>query len=145
MPNILFTCAGRRTYLLKYFKNQLGSDGNIIGTDMQLSAPALTVADVKEQVPAVYADNYIDCILKICKRNSVDAIICLNDLELPILAANKERFEAIGITPIVSTSAVIDICFDKYLTAQYVESIGLNSPKTFVDLDDTKVALTKGD
>lgn len=39
--NILFTCAGRRTYLLKYFKEQLCNDGKVIGADMQLSAPAL--------------------------------------------------------------------------------------------------------
>ena len=41
--NILFTCAGRRTYLLKYFKEQLADDGLIAGTDMQLTAPALIV------------------------------------------------------------------------------------------------------
>jgi len=144
MPNILFTCAGRRTYLLKYFKKQLGDDGKVIGADMQLSAPALSAADVKEQVPAVYADDYIDCIIDICKRNKVDAIICLNDLELPILAAYKARFEAIGVLPIVSKQEVIDICFDKYLTAKYVESIGLKTPKTFTNLDEAKAALSAG-
>ena len=65
MPNILFTCAGRRTYLLKYFKEQLGDGGNIIGADMQLSAPALCAADIREQVPAVYADDYVDCVVDI--------------------------------------------------------------------------------
>ena len=42
--NILFTCVGRRTYLLKYFKEQLKGEGLIVGTDMQLSAPALSVS-----------------------------------------------------------------------------------------------------
>ncbi|MCM1140862.1 MAG: ATP-grasp domain-containing protein [Muribaculum sp.] len=145
MPNILFTCAGRRTYLLKYFKEQLGEDGKVIGADMQLSAPALSAADVKEQVPAVYAENYIDCIIDICKRNKVSAIICLNDLELPILAANKNRFDAIGVLPIVSRQEVIDICFDKYRTTQYVEGIGLKTPKTFVNADKAKEALSTGE
>ena len=84
--NILFTCAGRRTYLLKYFKEQLGADGIIVGTDMQLTAPALTAADVKEQVPAVYADDYIDRTLEICHKHKINAVISLNDLELPVLA-----------------------------------------------------------
>lgn len=145
MPNILFTCAGRRTYLLKYFKEQLGDDGKIIGADMQLSAPALSAADVKEQVPAVYADNYINCVIDICRRNSVDAIICLNDFELPILAANKARLEAIGVLPVVSGQEIIDICFDKYRTAKYVESIGLRTPITFINLDEAKVAISSGD
>lgn len=143
--NILFTCAGRRTYLLKYFKEQLGDEGKIAATDMQLTAPALTEADIKLQVPAVYADDYIDCTLKICKENDIDAVICLNDLELPILAANRGRFKEIGVTPIVSSPEVIDICFDKYGTAQYVESIGLNSPKTFINYKEAVAALNKGD
>ena len=43
--NILFTCAGRRTYLLKYFRENLSEGDKIIATDMQLSAPALQAAD----------------------------------------------------------------------------------------------------
>lgn len=144
MINILFTCAGRRTYLLKYFKEQLGDDGLIIGADMQLSAPALSAADIKEQVPAVYTGNYIDCVLDICRRRNVKAVISLNDLELPILATNRTRFEAEGVTLLVSRQEVIDICFDKYRTAQYIASIGLNTPLTFVSFDKAKEAIAEG-
>ncbi len=143
--NILFTCAGRRTYLLKYFKENLSDGDKVIATDMQLSAPALQVADVKLQVPAVYAPDYVEITLSICKEYAVDALISLNDLELPILADRKAEFEALGVKVIVSDSAVIDICFDKYKTAQWVESIGLNSPKTYVRLADAKEALAKGE
>lgn len=143
--NILFTCAGRRTYLLKYFREQLGGEGKIVATDMQLSAPALTAADVRIQVPAVYADDYIDRTIDICKQNKIDAIICLNDLELPILSENFERFEAIGAKPIVSPKEVIDLCFDKYRTAQYVKSIGLNTPKTYVNYNQAVEALKSGE
>ncbi|WP_165156788.1 ATP-grasp domain-containing protein [Parabacteroides sp. ZJ-118] len=142
--NILFTCAGRRTYLLKYFKEQLGDDGLIIGADMQLSAPALSAADIKEQVPTVYADNYIDCVLDICRRHDIRTVISLNDLELPILSANRGRFEKERVTLLVSRQEVIDICFDKYRTAEYVASIGLNTPLTFVNLDKAKEAITDG-
>ncbi len=143
--NILFTCAGRRTYLLKYFKENLSEGDKVFATDMQLSAPALQVADVKLQVPAVYAENYVDITLDICKENKIDALISLNDLELPILAENKARFEALGVKVIVSDPDVIDICFDKYKTAQWVESLGLKSPKTYVRLQDVKDALAKGE
>ena len=143
--NILFTCAGRRTYLLKYFKENLTESDKIIATDMQLSAPALQVADVKLQVPAVYDPNYIDITLDICKKHKVNAIISLNDLELPILANNKHLFEELGVKVIVSSSEVIDICFDKYKTAQWIESIGLKSPKTYIRLDDAKKALETGE
>lgn len=143
--NILFTCAGRRTYLLKYFKENMSEGDLIVATDMQLSAPALTAADIKVQVPAVYDPSYIDVTLDICKKYNIKALLCLNDLELPILAENKSKFEALGVKVIVSDSEVIDIAFDKYKTAQWVESIGLNAPKTYVTLASAKEALAKGE
>lgn len=143
--NILFTCAGRRTYLLKYFKENMTEGDKVVATDMQLTAPALQVADVKLQVPAVYDPEYVNITLNICKEQKIDALISLNDLELPILAKNKAQFEAIGVKVIVSDPQVIDIAFDKYKTAQWVESIGLAAPKTYVRLADVKDALAKGE
>ena len=143
--NILFTCAGRRTYLLKYFKENLSEGDKIVATDMQLSAPALQVADVKIQVPAVYDPEYVNITLRICEEQKIDALFSLNDLELPILAENKARFEAIGVKVVVSDPKVIDIAFDKYKTAQWVESLGLTAPKTYVRLEDCKKALEAGE
>lgn len=143
--NILFSCAGRRTYLLKYFKENMSEGDKVVATDMQLSAPALQVADVKLQVPAVYDPKYVDITLQICKGQKIDALLSLNDLELPILAENKARFEAEGVKVIVSDPSVIDIAFDKYKTAQWIESLGLKSPKTYVRLEEAKHALQTGD
>ena len=143
--NILFTCAGRRTYLLKYFKDNLSEGDKIVATDMSLTAPALQVADIKLQVPAVYDPEYINITLQICKEQRIDALFSLNDLELPILAENKSRFESLGVKVIVSDPKVIDIAFDKYKTAQWVESLGLTAPKTYVRLDDAKRALAAGE
>ncbi len=143
--NILFTCAGRRTYLLKYFKENLSEGDKVVATDMQLSAPALQVADVKIRVPAVYDPEYVNITLNICKEHKIDALISLNDLELPILAENKARFEELGVKVIVSSPEVIDIAFDKYKTAQWVESFGLVAPKTYVRLEDAKKALAIGE
>lgn len=143
--NILFSCAGRRTYLLKYFKENMSEGDKVVATDMQLSAPALQVADVKLQVPAVYDPKYVDITLQICKEQEIDALLSLNDLELPILAENKARFEAEGVKVIVSDPSVIDIAFDKYKTAQWIESLGLKSPKTYVRLEEAKHALQTGD
>lgn len=143
--NILFTCAGRRRYLLKYFKEVIGSDGKIVATDMQLSAPALTAADVKVQVPRVYAEDYVPKTLEICKEQKIDVLISLNDLELPILAEHKSDFEVLGVKVIVSDPAVIDVCFDKYKTAQFIESLGLKTPKTYVDYHEAVAAIKAGE
>lgn len=139
--NILFTCAGRRTYLLKYFRENMQPEDRIVATDMQLSAPALQVADVKIQVPGVYDPLYIDTTLSICKEHKINALISLNDLELPILAKHRTRFEELGVKVVVSSLEVIDIAFDKYKTSKWIEEIGLKAPISFVRLADVKVAL----
>lgn len=143
--NILFTCAGRRTYLLGYFKEALAGEGLVIAADLQLSAPAMSAADIKLQVPRVYAPDYVDVILTICEKYEVRLLISLNDLELPILANNKSRFDAIGVKLMISSPEVINICFDKYLTYQFIQSIGLQMPVTYVDIEKTKAALVIGE
>lgn len=143
--NILFTCAGRRTYLLQYFKEQLNGEGLIVGGDMQLSAPALSAADVKLQLPAVYADNYVHILLDACRKYNIDLLISLNDLELPILSTNKQKFSEIGTTAVISSPEVIDICFDKMKTEEFVTSIGLKAPLTFVSLQEAIHALNSGE
>lgn len=143
--NILFTCAGRRTYLLKYFKEQLGDAGKIIGADMQLTAPALSVADERVLVPAVYDSHYVEILHQICVDHRVDVLISLNDLELPILAENKPSFEKIGVNVIVSSPEVIDICFDKLRTSEFVTDIGLRTPKTYANLDLAIAAINAGE
>ena len=61
------------------------------------------------------------------------------------MADNKAKFEALGVKVIVSDPPVIDIAFDKYKTALWVESLGLVAPKTYVRLADVKEALAKGE
>lgn len=139
--NILFTCAGRRNYLLKYFKDSLGDNGKIIAADMQYSAPAMIEADIAIIVPPVYAEGYIDRILEICKEHNVKALVSLNDLELPILAAKRSSFEELGVKLLVSSENAIDICFDKWETANWAQSIGLKIPQTFLSVADAKAAL----
>lgn len=142
--NILFTCAGRRTYLLKYFKEEIKNEGLIIGADLSLTAPALSVADVKIQLPRVYAEDYIEKVLEICRQYSIDLLISLNDLELPILSKSKALFERIGVKLMVSELSVIDICFDKYKTQEFVKKCGLQSPASFLKIENTIEAFRNG-
>ena len=133
--NILFTCAGRRNYLINYFKEALKGTGKIYATDIQMTAPALIDADVAIQVPSIYNTDYISSLKKIIVENSINAIISLNDLELPILAAHRKILERSGAKLIVSNERVIDISFDKKKTADFITSIGLNTPLTYTSFD----------
>lgn len=142
--NILFTCAGRRNYLINYFKEALKGEGRVFATDMQLTAPALVDADVAIQVPAIYSHDYIPSLLKIVKNNKIDCVISLNDLELPILSENKKQIEALGAKVVVADKEAIKIAFDKWETVKFLESNGLKSPKTFIDFEKAKTAIELG-
>ena len=121
--NVLLTCAGRRRNLVDYFRVELGEQDRILGVDMTCTAPALTGCDAYHLVPSVDDIKYIDVLLDICKSEKIDAVVSLNDLELPILSKAKSRFSKFGIQVIVSDEDVIDLCADKCKTFKFAESI----------------------
>ncbi len=140
---ILFTCAGRRNYLLKYFKQILGNDGKIIACDSERLAPALAEADVRLQVPKVFDPGYVDALKDIIRTYDVDAVISLNDLELPILAANKTDLEILGARIMVSDIKTIDICFDKWKSYQFFKELDIATPKTYLNPADAIADIKK--
>lgn len=142
--NILFTCAGRRNYLINYFKEALKGEGKVFAADMQLTAPASVDADVAIKVPAIYDVDYIATLKEIIKNSEIKAVISLNDLELPILSKHKKEIESLGAKVIVADSRAVDISFDKWETVKFLESFGLKSPKTFITLNEAKEALESG-
>ncbi|WP_298555593.1 ATP-grasp domain-containing protein [uncultured Algibacter sp.] len=142
--NILFTCAGRRNYLINYFKKELNGDGLVIATDNQLNAPALIDADVAFTVPDIYDDNYIPRLKEIINEFNVCLVISLNDLELPILSKYKHQLESKKTKVLISDETVISIGFDKWKTYQFLKKIGLNTPKTFISIDEAIKCLENG-
>lgn len=143
--NILFTCAGRRNYLINYFKDALNGQGVVMAADMQDTAPAMVDADKAFIVPGIYEDHYITEISKLIKNQNVDLVISLNDLELPILAENKQKLEETGAKVIIASKEIIDIAFDKWKTFLFLENSGLKSPKTFINLDKAMDAINNGE
>ncbi len=133
--NILFTCVGKRNYLLRYFKDALKGKGKVIAVDNQKYAAASTDADIFIQVPNINDNKYISVLQSIINQYNVKAVISLNDFELPILSNNKALLEKNGAKVIVSDHYVVNTAFDKWKTHQFITSLGLNSPKTYVDFD----------
>lgn len=134
--NILLSCAGRRNYIVKYFKEALAGRGIVIAVDSSEYAPALYEADKAFVVPQVNRADYIEALLDICIKNDVGMIVPLNDLELPVLAERRDVFINAGIVPVISTPQVIDICFDKWKTYLFIRNMELSTPATYINLDD---------
>ncbi|MBN1140298.1 MAG: ATP-grasp domain-containing protein [Deltaproteobacteria bacterium] len=145
MINILLTCAGRRNYLVNYFRRALAGRGLVLAGDAAPSAPALQEADLAFPLPPVTAPDYLEILLSICRKYQVRLLFSLNDLELPLLSRHRSRFLEIGVIPVIPSPAVVDLCFDKWATGRFLQKIGLATPKTFLRLDEAQTALRKGE
>ncbi len=141
--NILFCSVGRRCELLKDFRNTLGDKVNIVVTDNSPYAPALAFSDKSYQVPLITDPEYIPMILKICKEEKIDAITTLIDPEISILAEHRDEFEKIGVEVLAPYTDTAKLCFDKYEMYKYLTEKGVNTVRTFGDLDEFKAAYDK--
>lgn len=134
--NVLFTSVGRRSYLVNYFKTALGGRGEIHVANSSDVSPAFRVADYSVVTPLIYDKEYIPFLLEYCKKHKIDAIISLFDIDLPVLARNKDKFKEIGVKVIVSDISVVNICNDKWKTYQFLNENKINTPKTFINLQN---------
>ncbi len=142
--NVLLTCAGRRNYLVRYFRESLGERGVVIAIDANSNAPALQVADRWFVLPPISDSTYMDRLLELCRKNEVRLVVPLNDLELPLLARERSRFERAGIVVLVSSPEVIRRSFDKWEMAQFFTQNGIPVPRTFCSLSEVRRATQAG-
>lgn len=142
--NILLTSVGRRSYLVKYFKDELNDFGSVYVANSSNLSPAFQVADGAVVTPLIYDENYIPFLLEYCKDKDINVIISLFDIDLPVLSQNKDLFNQNGIQVVVSDPDVIDICNDKWKTYQFLIKNGFNAPKTYIDIEDSKRDIRDG-
>ena len=143
--NVLLTSAGRRNYLVEYFQDVLRGRGQVFAADAKASAPALQEADGTLLVPPIGNRYYVEALLEFCADEEIGLLIPLNDLELPYLAAARERFAEVGTTVVVSSPEVIRRCFDKWETVQFLQAHGIRTPKTYLSLAAALEALNRGE
>lgn len=142
--NILILSAGTRNKIVQYFKETIGETGRVIATDCSNLAPAVYEADTFHLVPRITAPGYLDVILDICKKEKIDGVFSLIDPELSLLAKEKERFLAVGTTPIISPYELVETCFDKYRMFQMLCEMGILTGKCYMDKEEFYQAEEEG-
>lgn len=143
--NILICSVGRRVKLIEYFKKELNVlGGKVIAVDCDPTAPALYHADEFEIVPRINHPDYIKIIRQLCIQYNIKGILSLIDPELSLLASYKEVFENEGIRVIVSQQNVVDLCYDKYRTSQFLQANLLPFVPTYNDLNSVVEGLNAG-
>ena len=142
--NILLTSAGRRTYMIEYFKQALNGTGKVFASNSILTY-TLEQADEYVLTPNIYDDSYISFLLDYCKQKDISAVISLFDIDLPVLAKNKALFSKEGIKLVVSDFDVTQICNDKWATYEFLLNIGVKLTPSYINLSDAQTAIAEGD
>ena len=143
--NVMLTSVGRRAYMVKFFKEAIGNSGLVHVSNSDDKTVAFHYADKSVITPLIYDDSYIPFLLDYCKTNQIDILLSLFDIDLPVLAKNKEKFEKIGTRLIVSSSEIIDVCNDKWKTYQFLTQNGFKPPKSYISLQKVLLALDRGE
>jgi len=136
---VLFTNAGRRTYLVQFGLDleHSGYPVHIHVSDCSLLSAAMQVVPTERThlLPPVLENPqaYLAALLDLVRRERFEVIFPLSDLDPMILAQHREKFDLLGCTAIVSAPEVIGRCNDKSRTFQFCRSIGLPTPESWFD------------
>ena len=142
--NILILAAGTRNKIVQYFKRTFDGIGSVIATDASKLGPAIYDADKYYIVPPITESGYIDIILDICKKEQIKGVLSLIDPELSLLAANKDKFKAIGTTIIGSSYDLCEMALDKMQMYEWLKSHGYNCARSWMNKDEFYKAVEAG-
>lgn len=134
--NYLMCSVGRRAELIKDFRKSIPAGSKIVATDNSPYAPALYLADKQYTVPRIDAQNYMDIVLDICRKEQIHAVTTFIDPEIELLSKNRERFREIGVEVLAPYENTARLCFDKYLMFKHLQEKGIATTMTWGTLED---------
>ncbi len=143
--NIMLTSVGRRAYMVKYFKEVLGESGEVHVCNSDDLTVAFNYADKAVISPMIYDEGYIPFLIDYCKKNNINVVLSLFDIDLLVLAKAKEQFEEIGTKLIVSDESFVSVCNDKWMTYQFLTQHSFGAPRTYIHFEDAADALSRGE
>ena len=137
--NILFCTVGRRGYIVDYFRKHLGKESKLIGTsdrndiDSEFTS-GFSHCDKSYIVPSIKDERqYIDAILEICKKESIDMLLSFYDYDVFVLSKYLDEFKVLDVQPVISSSEVNTTCFDKIKTYHFLKNNGFDTPWTMTN------------
>lgn len=144
--NVLITCAGRRNYLVDYFKDAVHPHGgkvHVFNTDSDTSA--FWQADVAVLSPFASDPQYVAFLESYCTTHDIRAVLSCMDVDLSILAQVKDKFAALGISVIIADRWVTDLALDKLKTYQFLVEHHLPVTPLFTDLNQALESIQRGE
>ena len=137
--NILLTSIGKRIELINHLKTK----AKVIGVDCSTLNPAKEFVDSFYLIPRATDKGYREALIEICKKEKVEYLIPLYEGEFSVLNEFRDRLEEIGTRLLLSDAYIIDICKNKFSTAEFFKRYEIPAPVTYSaeiekDLDKIK-------
>ncbi len=131
--NILITCSGRRVELIDAFRAALAAEalgGKVLAADATNASPSWHAADIGLTAPGVDDPSYLDWLCGQVRDHQVGLVVPATDLDLLLLAENREGIEQLGCVVHVGTAPAVRACRDKAETARRIAAAGLEPVRT---------------
>jgi carbamoyl-phosphate synthase large subunit len=136
--NVLLTSVGRRSYLVRYFKEAVGQSGQVICANSLESAPARQEADRFHVVSESCAPGYVDEIKAICAAHDIRALFSCHDLDTYVLSRRQAELAALPLTAFLPDPEWNETALDKLATYRKLTRHGIPCPRTTDDLAEAR-------
>lgn len=134
--NLLFSTIGKRGYIADFFREHLAASDRIIGTGITPWTPGFRSCDGYALVPPFTSDEYPEAILELCRKHEITVLLSFSDPDVHALSGIRDSLLEGGVMPFIPDRRAADIAFDKYATARFLDEIGIDHPRTAVDMAD---------
>ena len=141
---ILLTNTGRRTYFLDFISKVKILNNSLdihISDCTNLTSSFYSNKKIKKLVtPPVKKDGrkYISILASYCKKNKINFIIPLTDLDLILLAKNESKFSKFNTKIISNSLKIVKICENKIKLNKFLKENNFFYPKFSRILSDFK-------
>ena len=117
--------------LIKSFKMS-SNEYKIVATDMWKNSFGLMETPYRYVIPSAKSDDYIDSLIKICKKENVQAIATGSEPELKKVSQNSHIFEENGVKVLLNSWDIIEKCTDKFKLTKILKSLNIPYPNFFL-------------
>lgn len=144
--NVLITCAGRRGYLVEYFREAVAPfGGRVVTANSEFYAAGFLAGDRRYLVPRIDHPGYLPTLLKIVEEQKIGLVLSLFDVDLPLLAAARGQFRDIGAEVVVSDPETIEIAGDKWRMFEFLSAQGIRTPRSWLEPEAALAAVAAGE
>ncbi len=129
MRNALLLSSGSKVALVRIAAHSTRERGIALhAVDRSENVPTAHFVDAFQ---AIEQDDWIASILQYCQANKIGLVIPTRHSDLLPLAKAASEFEKNGITIALSSLETIELCIDKFKTADFLKHHQISAPKTF--------------